>query len=65
MEICYVTHAGSSNPGSVTMQRGVMGWEMGKSSRERRCMCTYDWFMLMYGRNKHNIESNYPPIKNK
>ena len=26
---------------------------------------THGFFMLMYGRNRYNIQSNYPPIKNK
>ena len=36
-------------------------WERGSRGRER--MYTYGWFMLMYGRNQHNIvkqlSSNY------
>ena len=42
---------------------GVREWEGG--SRGRGHMCIYRWFFLLYGRNQHDIVSNYPPIKNK
>ena len=45
-----------------------VGWDgrWGGSSRRRRCMCTYGWYMLIYGRNEHNIINTiYFSIKNK
>ena len=38
---------------SVTTYRSGMGWE--GSSRGRGHKYTYDWCMLMYGRNQYNI----------
>ena len=32
-----------------------MGWEMGGGFKREGHMYTCDWFMLMYGRNQHNI----------
>ena len=52
--------------GALWQPRGVRcgeGWEGG--SRGRGHMYTYDWFMLMYGRNQHNILKQLPPIKKK
>ena len=34
-------------------------------SQGRGNTCTYGWFMLMYGRNQHNIVKQFPSIKNK
>ena len=45
--------AGSSDWCPGTTYSGGMGWEGG--SRGRRRMDAYGWFMLMYGRNQHNI----------
>ena len=42
-----------------------MGGRWEGASRGMEHMHTYGWFMLMYGRNQHNIANNYPPIKNK
>ena len=44
--------SGNSNQCSVTTQRGGT-WEGG--SRGRGLMYPYGWFILMYGRNQHNI----------
>ena len=45
--------AGSSDWCPGTTYNGGMGWEGG--SRGRRRMDAYGWFLLMYGRNQHNI----------
>ena len=37
--------------------RGQMGWEGGL--REKGRMYTYEWLMLMYGRNQHNIVKHF------
>ena len=37
------------------------GWKGG--SRGRGHMCTYHWFMLIYGRNQHNTGKQFLPIK--
>ena len=45
--------AGSLNP---VLCDNLQGWDgVEESSRERGCMYTCGWFMLMYGRNQHNI----------
>lgn len=45
-----------------TLQPLGVGW--GKERiQERRCVCTYGAFMLMYGRNQHNIVNSVISIK--
>ena len=51
------------NPNDFKKLRCIRRWKGG--SRGRGHMYTYGWFMLMYGRNQHNIVGNYLPIKNK
>ena len=53
-------------PSALWQPRGVGRagrWERG--SRGRGHTYTSGWFVLMYGRNQHNIVNNYPPIRNK
>ena len=53
MGICCATQGAQSN---APCQLRAMGWsETEGSSRGRGRMCTCDRFMLMYGRNQHNI----------
>lgn len=47
--------SGNSNRGSVTTSRGPMGREVGRGSSGKGYMCIYGGFMLMFGRNKHNV----------
>ena len=51
MEICCVTQG--TETGALWQHSGVGcgggGWEAQKEGY------TYDWFMLMYGRNQHDI----------
>ena len=34
---------------------GGVVWEVGERFKRGAHMCTYGWFMLIYGRNQHNI----------
>ena len=55
-------------PGALGQPRGVGWggrWERGSRGRGRIYSGTHGLFMLIYGRNQHNIINNYPPIKNK
>ena len=36
------------------LEGGVV-WEVGGTFKSGAHMCTYGWFMLIYGRNQHNI----------
>ena len=55
MGSCYMTQRAEP-----ALCNNLEGWEGG--SRGRGHMYTYGRFMLMYGRNQPNIESNYTPI---
>lgn len=51
-------------------QHSVVTWseqlpERERVSRGKACLCTYDWFVLLYSRNQHNSLKEYPPIKKK
>ena len=46
---------GSSNRCSVTTQMDGMDGKWERGSRGKRHIYTYGWFMLMCGRNQHNI----------
>ena len=51
---------------NVPCQLRAMGWsETEGSSRGRGRMCTCDRFMLMYGRNQHNIVKQLSSNKKK
>lgn len=41
--------------GSGTTQRDGVGREVGRGFRMGGHMCTRGWFMLMYGKNHHNV----------
>ena len=64
MGICCMTQGTQTG---ALWQPGGMGWS-GRwegGSRGTGHMYIYGWFMLMYGRNQHNIESNYLLTKKK
>ena len=48
---------------SGTTQRDGTGREVEGGFRMGGHLCTRGWFMLMYGKNHHDLWSNYPPIK--
>ena len=54
--------SGNSNQGSVTNQRGGVGWggRWEGGSRGRGYMYTYGWFMLTFGRNQYNSIKQLP-----
>ena len=59
--IFAVWHAGSSVWCSVITWRVGMGWEEGSSGRGH--MYTNGWFMLMNGRNHHNIVKQFSSVQ--
>ena len=52
-----------SNPGLLHLLHLQMGSLPLVPPGKPRYMYTYGWFALLYGRNQHSTESNYPPIK--
>ena len=66
MSICKLVSGNlmydAGNSGALWQPRGV-GWggRWDRSSRGRGHMYAYGWFMLMYGRNQHNIVKQLSP----
>ena len=51
--IFYKQGSANSMTGIKNGRQEVGGWEWG--TRRRRYMCSYDWFLILFNRNQHNI----------
>ena len=53
---------------SLALGDGLAGWDESRAGRGAQeegdaYIFSSDWFALLFGRNQHDVYSNYPPIK--